>query len=326
MPADHAITFTAHGKAELLPITRDPAPPRPDHFDGTTLASLVSPGTELAYWYTGSNFPVVPGYACVFRVDRVADNVKSVKVGDHVFAMGSHQSYQQAHVAESCVLPKNLSPQIAVLARLMGVTMSTLTTTAARPPGKVLVTGLGPVGYLGAKMFELCGYDVTAVDPVEPRRQFASRSLNNVVAKAPAADSPEAGFDLVLECSGHEQAVVDGASAVRKGGEVVLVGVPWKRKTDLHAFDLLHPIFHKYAVVRSGWEWELPRVPADFRKNSMFGPHGNFTAALRWLAEGKIQTDGLFAQVSPRDAQKVYDDLLHQRSASITAVFDWTKV
>ncbi len=101
---------------------------------------------------------------------------------------------------------------------------------------------------------------------------------------------------------------------------MVLVGVPWRRCSDRTAFDLAHAIFHRYAVVRSGWEWELPLHPQDFRTNSIFG---NQEAAMRWLAEGRLSVKGLYATASPRDCQTVYHSLLHGSWDALTAVFDW---
>jgi hypothetical protein len=45
---------------------------------------------------------------------------------------------------------------------------------------------------------------------------------------------------------------------------------------------------------------------------------------MRWLAEGKVNVDGLAIPVSPRDAQHVYQQLLHQPAGSLTALYDWT--
>ena len=107
---------------------------------------------------------------------------------------------------------------------------------------------------------------------------------------------------------------------MRKRGEVVLIGTPWQRRTDLSAHELLHLVFHRYVVLRSGWEWELPLQEAEFRPNSIFG---NMAAALRWLAEGRVRVDGLAVVLSPRAAQQAYQDLLRQRSERLTAIFDW---
>jgi threonine dehydrogenase-like Zn-dependent dehydrogenase len=199
----------------------------------------------------------------------------------------------------------------------MGVSMSTLVTTAARPPGRVLVTGLGPVGNLAAQVFAASGYRVAATDPIAERRNLLQgRAGIELLERVP----PDAGFDLAVECSGHEQAVLDACQSVRKGGEVVLVGVPWSRKTELRAFDLLHAVFHRYVVLRSGWEWEVPGRRREFDRGSIME---NFAAALDWLVRGRVSVAALYALADPADCQKVYQSLLHRTSKAPAVVFDW---
>ncbi len=142
------------------------------------------------------------------------------------------------------------------------------------------------MGNLAAQIFAACGYQVTAVDPVEKRRVFA-RKCGLADVRATIADGPvdiKEKVRLHVECSGHEQAALDGIEAVGKCGEVVLVGTPWVKRTDLSAYDLLRAVFNKYAVLRSGWEWQVPGQPAEYGGNSIIE---NFEAALRWIAEGR---------------------------------------
>ncbi|MCE9589892.1 MAG: zinc-binding alcohol dehydrogenase [Planctomycetes bacterium] len=317
-----AVAFTAAQRAELVELPGDPAPLAANEVEGPTLASLTSPGTELNWQYLGANFPAYPGYACIFEVQRAGAEVTAVKPGDRVFTMGPHRSWQRVPVTYAVKMPDGLDPRVAVFSRLMGVSMSTLTTTLARPPANVLVTGLGPVGNLAAQIFQSCGYSVTAADPVESRRQLASKlGLKSVVANVPPTDPLAKKISLHAECSGHEQAVLDGLKLVAKRGEVVMIGVPWKKRTDLSAFDILHAVFHRYATLRSGWEWEVPIEPAEFRMGSMLG---SFAAAMRWLAEGRVRVDGLYLAVPPRDPQPIYQGLLHQTLSHPAAVFDWS--
>jgi hypothetical protein len=100
----------------------------------------------------------------------------------------------------------------------------------------------------------------------------------------------------------------------------VLIGVPWKRCTDVTAHELLDVVFHNYVVLRSGWEWELPRHAADFRPHSIYG---GYRLALRWLAERRIPFKGLITLHRPQDAQNVYQALLHGRAKGLFQVFDW---
>lgn len=328
-PADSVVTFTAPRQAELKELAPDDRPLGPDELSGRTIASLISPGTEIGGGYLEGSYPSQPGYAAIFRVEAIGPDVTDVRPGDVVFCtgpagIGGHRSRQRCPRIAALPAPAGLAPEAAVHARLMGVSMSTLTTTRARPPEKVLVTGLGPVGNLAAQAFRACGYEVIAVEPVEARRTLAQqKGIERVFASVPLADKDLLdGVALALECSGHEQAALDACRAVRKGGEVVIVGVPRKRRTELYAFDLLERIFRGYVTVRSGWEWEVPRHGADFRAGSVFG---NLAAALRWLADGRVRADGLYQKVSPRHAQQAYQDLLNQAAAGLTVVFDWTE-
>jgi threonine dehydrogenase-like Zn-dependent dehydrogenase len=320
----HTVTFTAPKTAELLATETD-LTPGPLDVAGPTLATLVSPGTELAHGYHGARFPATPGYAAVFTAESVGDEVTGIKPGDRLFAMGGHRSFLCLRAADTVPVPRDLAPETAVLARLMGVSMTTLKTTAARPRDLVLVTGLGPVGNLAAQIFAAAGYDVLACDP-DPRRCENARAvgLTRVLEAVPLDDDAVAGrVALHLECAGHEQAVLDGCRAVRRRGEVVLVGVPWTRRTDRSAHELLDAVFHRYAVVRSGWEWELPRHPGHFQPHSIFD---NFREALDWLAEGRVRADGLIGLRDPREAARVYADLDARRDPDLFQVFDWSRI
>lgn len=321
--AHYAVTFTAREQAELLPLELDATPLGPNEVVGRTLATLVSGGTEVAGSYLGKTFPWVPGYSAVFEVGEVGSAITDIAVGDRVFCLGKHQSYQRMQRNEVVPVPTSLASEIAVFARLMQVSMTTLSTTTARPTSNVLVTGLGTVGHLAAQIFASCGYEVTACDPSESRREIAKAAgLTRVLPTVPVDDPSFAGkVALVLECSGHEAAVMQGCQVIQKRGEVVTIGTPWQKRTDISAHELLDAVFFRYAVIRSGWEWELPAHGLDFQPYSRYG---NVAAALDWLASGKIKVDSLYSIVAPQDAQAIYQDLMHQRFEHLAAVYDWT--
>ena len=83
------IVFVGKGKAELCAY--EDAPLGVSYVGGRTLATLISPGTELA-WLNGEAFPIRPGYAAVFEVEEVGADVKGVQVGERRFCMGGHRS------------------------------------------------------------------------------------------------------------------------------------------------------------------------------------------------------------------------------------------
>lgn len=318
------IQFTAPQKAELLEVKISEAVLAPDMIRGKTLVSLVSPGTELNSGYFGKNFPQLPGYACVFEVEEIGAEVDGLRPGTRVFSRGGHSEQQCTQARLASPLPEGMDASAAVFARLAGVCMTTLNTAAARPPAKVLITGLGPIGNLAAQIFRHCGYRVTAVDPVESRRNLAE-SMGIEDVRDSVADAPDllGKVALHLECSGHEEAVLEGCRLVKRKGEVVLVGVPWRKKTDLLAFDVLHAIFHRYVVLRSGWEHEIPAEPSDY---SFYSKKENYEEAIHWISEGILNVKPLAATYSPGNADDAYKALAQQTCPALTVLFDWQKL
>ena len=228
----------------------------------------------------------------------------------------------RCNAASTYLVPPGVDAASAALARLAAVSWSSLTTTLARPPEWVAVTGLGIIGNLAAQMFAAAGYRVLACDPLAARRELLAGRGIEVRERLPIEDPTwTEKVAMVVDCSGHEGAALDGCRMVRKGGEVVLVGVPWKRRADIQAFDVMHAVFHRYVHLRSGWEWEVPREPGEFRRASL---RENTIAAMEWLASGRIRHDGIVLRADPRAVQQVYSDLQAQRGSNLTAVFDWS--
>ncbi|MSU75766.1 MAG: zinc-binding alcohol dehydrogenase [Candidatus Magasanikbacteria bacterium] len=292
---------------------------------GKTIVSLISPGTELAVLKNASGqfkFPMSLGYACVFEIEEIGSKVTTLNIGDRVFCSGNHKSKQVAPENGVVKLPLNLDPKIAVFARLMGVSMSTLTTTNARPPQAVVVTGLGLVGHLAAQIFSSCGYQVFGIDPSEEKRQLAEKvGLKNIYKDFYYVKENYKGkISLVVECSGHEDAINDACQVVRKGGEVVMVGVPWSKRSSLPAFDLLSLVFHNYVNLRSGWEWEVPKQNQDFIEGSL---QNNYAGAIRWLVENKIKVQDLAETRSPENPQQIYDDIINQKIKGLSCLINW---
>ncbi|UVI33805.1 zinc-binding dehydrogenase [Paenibacillus spongiae] len=320
---NYAVQINGNRRAELV---SEAGPQRCEagHVRGQSVYSLISPGTELMSGFMIElQKPSRTGYATVFRIDEMGEGVTGLEIGDHVLCMGPHQSSQHVQAGDVVKLPDGLSPDLGVLARLLNVSMTTLMTTAARPGELVLVTGAGPVGFLAAHLFKRCGYEVMICDPDARRREAARASGIEHVYAEPPLDDPEWSerrAALVLECSGHEAAVLSGAKFARLKGEVVLIGVPWKRRTELFAQELLSVIFFQYVVVRSGWEWEIPLHPGHFQPHSIFT---DLHKGVRWLSEGLTDLSVLTRKVSPRDANQVYNDIADGKYPELFILFDW---
>lgn len=325
------IVFRAKSDFALQTYT-DPPVGR-DEIRGPTVATLISQGTEIG-WATGDDFPIRPGYAAVFRVEEAGPEAGDVRIGELRFCMGYHRQTQQCAARFTMKAPDDLQPEIALLTRLMGVSMTTLMTTKARPGDKVVICGAGPVGLLAAQNFRIGGYDVSIVEPDGLRREQAVQGgIDQVFSAMPLEDPDLAGkVSLVIDCSGHEAAVLDGCRIVRKCGEVVLVGVPWRAYTDITAHEILNAVFFNLVELRSGWEWEVPILSREFLweellegyNNAQHSTFSGFERAMIWLQEGRIQTSGLVACVSPETLEQIYPQIQNRDIQEPFIVFDWS--
>jgi threonine dehydrogenase-like Zn-dependent dehydrogenase len=321
----YAFRIPAPGRVELQPFHDDSALPD-DYIEGPAVVSAASPGTELASAYSRQD-PTKPpsgtGYAMVFRV-ATAGPASGFVPGELAFAMANHQSWVRYPGRSAYHVPEGVAPEEAALARLANVSWSTLTTTTARPPARVAVTGLGIVGNLAAQIFAAAGYRVLACDPLVERRELLAGRGIELAERLPLEDPAWVGHtELVVECSGHEAAVLDACRLVARGGEVSLVGVPWVKRADLSAFDLLEPVFFRYVRLRSGWEWEVPMEPSDFRHGAI---REQIITAMTWFASGRLSIAGLARRADPRDCDEVYRELKEQRAGSLTVLWDWSLV
>jgi len=132
---------------------------------------------------------------------------------------------------------------IAVLAEPMavsekGINEATLLQQArlgddvwSRDPPRVLVTGMGPIGFTAAIACLVRGWDVTMFGRDQPDsfRASLAKSFNARYGSAEdgifeLSDVEQDGFDLVLECTGSEDVLINAASVLRSCAVMVWLG------------------------------------------------------------------------------------------------------
>lgn len=311
-------TFTAvsAGRVELL--EREHEHPVGAELAGETLWTLVSPGTELAMADSPEPrypYPVALGYAAAFRVSEVGPLVTSHTPGDVVMCMGPHASRQCAGESDVIDVPLGLDARISPFARMLNIPMAAIATTTARPGHRAGVIGLGLVGQMAVRALSASGFDVTGADSSADRRHL-------VPAGVPTSrELPEGSCDLVIECSGREENAVVGARALREGGELVVTGVPWHRRSDTYLYDFLDLVFHKFLVVRSGWEWLVPRQPSTVLHSSNMT--ALMTQAMSWLSRGSVEVHGLATTIRPDQLAEAYDALRRRSAPTLTFSVRW---
>jgi len=115
-------------------------------------------------------------------------------------------------------------------------TRAVLTRSSLTPGDNVLVEGPGPIGALVALIADsintnvlVSGLDQDASSRLPQLEGLGIETVNIEEAdiETEAMDrTDDIGFDVVFDTSGHHSGVEIGADVVRKGGEIVVVGLP----------------------------------------------------------------------------------------------------
>jgi threonine dehydrogenase-like Zn-dependent dehydrogenase len=121
-------------------------------------------------------------------------------------------------------VPDGLSDDLAALVEPLAVCVAALAPAQIGSETRVLVVGCGPIGLLSVHLAARHEAEVVAVDPVEARREWASRlGAARTLGTALEADGLDA--DLSVDAVGAELTWRSAIAATRAGGEVVVVGL-----------------------------------------------------------------------------------------------------
>lgn len=160
-------------------------------------------------------------------------------------------------------IPKALAPETFIGGGCGLVTaLHAIDLAHLRLDESVAVMGVGPVGQSAVALASLSGAgEVVAVDGVEERLAYAKRmgATNTISLAHPRPErlararalTRSHGFDVVIEASGHPEAVSEALDLVRDGGRVVVCG----HYTDNGAVEI-HPhwqINRKHVELRGCW-------------------------------------------------------------------------
>jgi NADPH:quinone reductase-like Zn-dependent oxidoreductase len=239
--------WTAGEPLELLDLP-DPSP-RPDEVRVRVAAIGVNPvdwkmrqrgPLRLAARVIGPPLPFVPGVDFAGTIDAVGARVTELKVGDRVvggtdFSRGQRGSYAELVTArpdQLCVLPDNVSFEIAGALPVAGVTawmslmeVGRLASRGANP--SVLVLGAaGGVGQFAVQLAKMQGARVVGVCSArntELVRGLGADAVVDYTAGDALAQSKAHGpFDVILDCVGGYSGA--GCRALLKsGGRHVMV-------------------------------------------------------------------------------------------------------
>lgn len=328
------VIFTGVRQVALEPQPRPS--PGPREVCVRTEYTLVSPGTELAL-YEGTHagladpeiafakYPHGPGYTAIGRVEACGAEVTGLKPGEQVFFLGRHESWSCWAPQDALWLqvPEGLTIEQVLLGRLLQIASTCWWCLRARPK-RVIVIGAGLVGVLAAQLLQARGVPEVVIQDVNPARlRLASSSGVRLCALGTGGDlGPARGLlrgepDAIVEATGVPAMVTASLDAVRRRGDVILLGSP---RGSL-SIDLYKQIHRKGVALIGAHEAMLPdraKPPEPSREELL-------RQAFEWLRTGAVSVGGLVTDVvRPEEMPDTYKRISRDKNNVLGVIVNWT--
>ncbi|MDZ7337386.1 MAG: zinc-dependent alcohol dehydrogenase family protein [candidate division KSB1 bacterium] len=306
-----AVVIQGPGRASVEQVP-DPVPGPGELLVKVKACGLCGTDVHLFRGVYLGTYPLIPGHEASGEVMALGPGVSGFAPGDRVaiepniacgtcrFCLSNQQNFcsswsavgvtRPGAMAEYVVAPaQNCFPigslpyEEAAFMEPLSCILHGLQQVTVEPGDHVLLLGAGPIGLLLLHaLFSTGATEVTVVERTPRRREMAAQLGARVFANL----SPELRamgeadhFDLVVEATGDPALISECIRLARKGGRVLLFGVPPADST---------ATIEPFQIFRKGL-----RIVSSYtsRRNSL--------AALRLLQGGRVQTQHLVTHRLP---------------------------
>ena len=285
-----AVVFAEPKRVEIREMeTPDPGP---DQVGIRTVFSGISQGTER-WALTGryghfdrdysAYYPSSPGYQAAGVVDAVGSEVSDLRVGDHMFTMGthftdpnhhypgpcqaSHSGYLVAKASEVWRVDPSVDLAAASLFHMAGVSRHGVRLAKVQSGDLVAVIGLGMIGQMAAQAARRVGARVIATDLIGSRVQLAEKHSADRVVDASSESLEEAikeeapdGADVVIDTTGDHRIFDRLLGLIHREGRISMQGYyPDPISIDFHPTHIQRPT----VIFPCGWDDEFNDDLAD---------------------------------------------------------------
>lgn len=216
--------------------------------------------------YLGA-YPVIPGHELSGIVEKVGPAVSRIKVGDKVavepniacdncsYCLNNQQNFCENWQAIGVTLPGGMAQYVIVpekavfnigeLAFEEGAFVEPLSCvlhgvqkTSIRLADKVAILGAGPIGLLLLQVVKAQGAQSVTMVELEDARAEAAQALGADQVYRSLDSLPKDAFEVVMDATGVIPVMMRTPGFAKKGGKVLLFGVPPKTSIAFDAFTL----------------------------------------------------------------------------------------
>ncbi len=300
-----------------------------------TAYSVVSTGTETMGIRSRRKDPKADrpdqatGYTNSGTVIAVGKNVESeFAVGDRVGNYGAPSAFG-GHV-ETCFigrnlavkLPENVTLQDAAFTGLGGIAMQAVRRSGLTFGEVAVVTGLGVLGQIIARICKAVGYKTIASDFLPDRLKLAQsagitaiNAAEDVISHAKdASDGQGADAVIIVAATDSAEPITQALDMIRFGGRIVMVGVT-KMEIDRTKFFAKEAEFVISRAAGPGrYDPNYEREGVDMPYPYVRWSEGrNLREFIRMLSEKRVRVDDLVSHEFPvEQAADAYEQILER--------------
>lgn len=323
------VRVAAAGQVDLEAF--EPAPPQAGQALLRALTTLISPGTERAFFLnlenTDPSYPLYPGYSFLGEVLACGVGVTGLAVGDRVACAAPHCSHALVEARACLPVPAALSDEEAAFFNLLAIAMQGLRKARIELGESVAVLGAGLIGILAMRLAQLSGgLPVLGLDLDAGRLDLARQIgvdhtliANERMQAALNETLGSAGADVVIEATGAPQLVSTAFQLAAEKGRVVLLG---STRGDADGVNFYRDVHRKGLHVIGGHEITRPRHEdspgywTQLREQRL---------CLELLARGRVGVKPLIThRYSWRDFPVAYAHLANWHKEAMGMVIKWT--
>ncbi|SEW10991.1 L-iditol 2-dehydrogenase [Natrinema salifodinae] len=245
---------------------------------------IVETGANVNGFEAGDRVTLEPGVPCrrcshCKRGDyHLCPDVTFMATPPHDGAFSEYVAWPTDYTYK---LPENISTRAGALCEPLSVGIHACRRGNVGTGDTVLITGAGPIGLLAMEAARAAGAtDVIITDIVQSKLEFAKERGADHAVNVAETDletaineyTDESGADVVIEASGAEPSVKSTLDGVRRGGNIVFVGLASESEIPLDVVDIINNELDVYGSFRY--------------KNT-------YSTAVKLLADGVVDVEGI---------------------------------
>lgn len=326
---NHQLFYTQPGVAAL---EERPLPtPGPTQLLVRTRTSLISPGTERAFFLslpnTTTNYPFAIGYCNIGEVVAVGEQVTGWNIGDRVASKGNHAAYVLVEAANGQHVPLGLSDEEAPFFSLASIALQGVRKARVEIGETVAVIGAGLIGLMALQLARLQGaLPAISIDQDEGRLDFASQSGadillvgNDSVAQELMKQTNGEGAAVVIEATGHPDAILTALACAKPFGRVVLLG---STRGETDHVNFYRDVHRKGLTLIGAHDFARPQHESS---PGLWTQNADQRVALELLARQRLNVQPYITnRFDWSDAPAAYEILRSWSRSELGIILDWT--